>query len=166
MPSTVFLFAAPPIYPVLTRWTQGSSFAAIVRKMHGHAVFRQNSRSREYMAAAAAVEYPEFAVSQHIGPKDIATLDWSLVSRVVLLWPDSSGLGWRPIEQKVRTTLGTQTELVVLNGRRRKFALASAKQLYLRRFLEKSFLPDLLLTMGFFVLSPVLLAADLVRGRK
>jgi hypothetical protein len=144
----------------------GSPFAAIVRKMHGHAVFRQNARTREYMLSAAIAEYAEFPESRLIGPAELDTIQWADVSRLVLLWPDSNGLGWRPTEQKAQAVVGAHTEISVLNGRRRRFLLASAKQLYLRRFLEKSFLPDLALTVAFFVCSPFLLAADLVRGRK
>ena len=165
MPETLFLFDSPPIYPALTRWTKGTPLAATVLKMHSHEVFRQNSRTREYMMNAASAAFPGFSVSTVLGPEDLDGVDWSGVQRIVLLWPDSNGLGWRPVEQKVLRSVRPGTEVTVLNGRRRTFQLARAPQLYVRRFLEKSFLPDLLFTAGFFVATPFLLAADLIRGK-
>lgn len=71
MPETLFLFDSPPIYPALTRWTKGTPLAATVLKMHSHEVFRQNSRTREYMMNAASAAFPSFSVSTVLGPEDL-----------------------------------------------------------------------------------------------
>lgn len=98
---------------------------------------RSNPRSKEYMLKLLQEKFPGAEIVDLEQPRS--------PGRIILLYPDSIGLGWRKIEKKIAAQ--TQ-ELIVLNGRRRIFDLTSSthKQLLLRRFLEMTFLPEILLT--------------------
>jgi len=167
MARTVFLFHHPPVYPVLARLTTGVGLLnRVVSKLEAHEVFRQNARSREYMMNEARAAFPEFDPAAIIGPEGLGSVDWNSVNRLVLVWPDSNGLGWAPVEKRACALAAPGTEIVVLNGRRRQFRLADSKNLYLRRFLEKTFLADLAATTLFFIGTPFLLLIDAAKGKR
>jgi hypothetical protein len=86
---------------------------------------------------------------------------------VVLLYPDSIGLGFGPIERSVFAHKREWATVEVLNGRRRQFRLNAATRLglRLRRVLEWSMLLELLFVPVFVIVTPVLWAIDVVRGR-
>ena len=84
---------------------------------------------------------------------------------VVLLYSDAIGQGFGRIESVVRRR--SRVPVIVLNGRRRKFALDSRtrRALWLRRRVELWMLGELFALGFFLIVTPVLLAIDLARGR-
>ncbi|MBI1954644.1 MAG: glycine/betaine ABC transporter permease [Proteobacteria bacterium] len=114
----------------------------ILEKLHRVVCQRSNPRSKEYMLTLLKEKFPE---------AELVTLEQPRSSgKIILLYPDSIGLGWGKIEKRLRT----QTQnLTILNSRRRDFELTSSvrRQLLFRRFLEMTFLPELLL-MPFILL--------------
>lgn len=96
---------------------------------------------------------------------------WSVslegADRVVLLYPDPIGLGFGPVESEVRSTAPKAT-IEVLNGRRRNFALdaEASSALRWRRFLSYTMLPEFAMTAAFLLWTPVLLAVDVIRGKR
>ena len=86
---------------------------------------------------------------------------------VVLLFPDSIGLGFTPIERAVSAHKRDLANVVALNGRNRDFRLNAATRLglRLRRVLEWTMLPEMALLPVFVVATPLLWIFDAVRGR-
>lgn len=119
--------------------------------------FKANPRDASYMRALFAERYPDGTIG------DAATA--AAADRVVLLYPDATGLGWAPVE---RALLGGGAEVRVLNGRRRDFALdpATRRRLRLRRVAETALLGEALMTAAVVVATPFLLTWDLLRGRR
>ncbi len=110
---------------------------------------RSNPRSKDYMMELLHDKFPDAKLidlkKKHYGCK------------IILLYPDSIGIGFRKIESILKMY---NNEIIVLNGRKRVFALKPSvhKQLLLYRFLEITFLPEILIT-PFFVLYGVCIAA-------
>ena len=103
---------------------------------------RSNSRSKEYMLTLLREKFPGAELIDLEQPRP--------PGRIVLLYPDAIGLGWGKIEKRVK--IQTQ-HLTVLNGRKRVFDLIPSvhRKLLLHRFLEITFLPEILL-MPFILL--------------
>ncbi len=128
--------------------------------------YKANPRSEDYMRALMAERFPgaEWVRSDDPGLKSrVADAD-----RVVLLYPDSIGLGFMPIERLVLSHKSPLADVVVLNGRRREFRLNTATRLglRLRRLLEWTMLPEMLMLPIFIIATPVLWTVDAVRGRR
>ena len=128
--------------------------------------YKSNPRSAEYMRALQQERHPDAEwvdTAKHS--------DWidrlSGANTIVLLYPDSIGLGFGPLERSVFAHKLNWNAVVVLNGRRREFRLNGATRLglYMRRLLEWSMLPELLFLPVFVVVTPLLWAIDAVRGR-
>lgn len=128
--------------------------------------YKSNPRRAEYMRALLAEQFPEavwISTAEHH--------DWTEriaeASTVVLLYPDAIGLGFGSIERSVMAHKRAWAGVTVLNGRRRKFLLngATRRGLRLRRFLEWTMLPELLFLPVFVASTPLLWAADFIRGR-
>jgi len=168
MSGTLFIHKETSIYSQLDRFTSSVKFAnKIVRKLSAHAHYRRNPRTWEYMERAAAEAFDEFAHSRIIEPDQMSGIDWKPISKVVLIWHDANGLGWAQIEARALRYVTPDTRVFVINGRRRVFELKKhRKRLLLRRLLEKVFAMDLLATVMFVTLTPILLAVDLFRGGK
>ena len=92
---------------------------------------RSNPRSKEYMLQLLHEKFSGAELIDLGQPRS--------PGKIILLYPDSIGLGWRKIENRLKAQ--TQ-DLTVLNGRRRVFELTPSvhRQLLLRRFLEMTFL--------------------------
>jgi hypothetical protein len=84
---------------------------------------------------------------------------------VVLLYPDAIGLGFGTVERSLPAASGPP---IVLNGRRREFPLdrGTRRSLRVRRVLEWTMAPELVATVAFLVVTPVLLVLDWIRGRR
>lgn len=128
--------------------------------------YKANPRSEEYLRALLGERFPDakwLSVDEqsewreHIGEAD----------EIVLLYPDSIGLGFAALERKIRKSKKTWAGVTVLNGRRRQFRLTGATQLGLRmrRLLEWTMLPEMVFLLAFLVITPILWALDLARGR-
>lgn len=84
---------------------------------------------------------------------------------VVLLYPDAIGLGFSPLERRMRSL--RPASVTVLNGRHRRFAWDPAvrRALRLRRFLSWTMAGELAAGALIVATTPVLLIWDAVRGR-
>jgi len=160
----LFVFYDGPVYPRL-----GVPFRRVTRMLQIHLQYRRNSRSREYMYALAQQTFSDFNPREVLELRDsgkLAVATWESVRTIVLLWPDSNGLGWSPIENYLLRHKPAGMQIIVLNGRRRRFTLGREQLRFFRkrRFLEKSFALDLAATLAFFLFTPILLFWDLLRG--
>lgn len=128
--------------------------------------FRANPRGADYMRALFAERYPDakfVEVSREA--------EWWRAAEgareIVFLYPDSIGLGFLPLERRVRE-LAPAARLSALNGRRRTYRLDTRirRALRLRRFLEWTMLIEFGLGAALLTATPFLLAYDLARGRR
>ena len=87
---------------------------------------------------------------------------------IVLVYPDPIGLGFAPIERQVRSAKSPLAALRVLTGRRRTFLLSPSARFHLatRRLLTRFLVAELILGAFVLLATPVLAAADYVRGRR
>jgi hypothetical protein len=122
--------------------------------------FKANPRDEAYMRRLFAERYPEGT----LGTAD----DVGAAKRIVLLFPDAIGVGWTHVERRVTELGGGIVEVRVLNGRRRDFVLdrRTHRRLRLRRLLETTLGAEVIATVLFVVMTPPLLAWDLVQGRR
>jgi hypothetical protein len=118
---------------------------------------RANPRSFDYMKELFYGSYPEgeIVLLESIPLK---------VKRLVVLYPDSIGLGQSLMEFKLRKKY---TDIQVLNGRKRAFELTArvSLSLYIKRFLEMTFLCEIL-CMPFFLFYTISITfTDWLKGR-
>ena len=87
---------------------------------------------------------------------------------IVLLYPDAIGIGFYKIERQIFSIRSKGIAVWALNGRRRYFPLTPSNRmrLLLRRVLEKSLLPELLIAIVFSLVTPFFLLFDWSRGRR
>ena len=87
---------------------------------------------------------------------------------VVLLYQDSIGLGFWPLERKIRRLRKDWAAVRVLNGRRREFVLTPSviAALRFRRVLSRLLVGEALFTAAFVLATPVFLLHDVFRRRK
>ncbi len=121
-------------------------------------VNRANPRSEDYMKALFAEKFPDGIYLGDSFPEAAVPED-----RIVLLYADANGMGYGGIELKC--FFGHQVETI--NGRRRHVHLTYGHWalLMVKRFLEKSILPELIVTPFVFITAAVLWAGDALRGR-
>ena len=140
---------------------------SISRRLDNIRRYKQARRSPEYMRALAV---------ERAGP-DVAFVDVADISRpglldgterIFLLWDDAIGAGWGVADLKVMMKAAPSASVTVLNGRRRSFQLTpqALAGTWARRFVEATFLGELLFTIAFVVVSPFIVGLDLVRGRR
>jgi hypothetical protein len=129
--------------------------------------YKANPRSANYMRALlrryfADAEWLE--VDSH--------RDWiervRRAETIVLLYPDSIGLGFGSIERAIMKNKNRASRMHVINGRCRVFEFdrTTRGRLRLRRFLEWTMLPELLFLPAFVVATPLLWITDAIRGRR
>lgn len=118
---------------------------------------RANPRSKEYMLNLLHHKFP--------GAELIDLEQPCSPGKIILLYPDSIGLGWGKIENKFK--IQTQ-DITVLNGRKRVFQFTPSvrRMLLLRRFLEMTFLPEMLLTPFVLFYGAFVATKDKFRGFK
>ena len=123
-------------------------------------------RDREYMLALFSSHFPDCPLISMTDEKtpvpEIESAD-----NVVLLFPDSIGLDFGVIERSIASRWPAK-RLFALNGRRRFFRLDAPmrRRMAIRRFLEKSRIPEVGLSVVFIVATPFLALMDLVRGHR
>jgi len=120
--------------------------------------FKANPRDEAYMRELFAERYPDGRTG--------AVGDVPGADRVVLLFPDAIGVGWRSIEQQVAGASGV--EVRVLNGRCRDFVLdaPTRRRLAARRILETLLVGEAVAAALFLLTTPFLLGWDLLRGHR
>ncbi|GAJ46482.1 hypothetical protein HE1_00817 [Holospora elegans E1] len=129
----------------------------IPEKLYRVVCQRSNPRSKEYMINLLHENFPEAEL--------IELEQLHFPAKIILLYPDATGLGW----SKIETRLKTQTQdITVLNGRKRVFELtpSTRKTLLFRRFLEMTFLPEILLTPLILFYGISIAIKDKFRGCK
>lgn len=128
---------------------------------------KANPRDEAYMRALFAERYPraEF-VDADADPRWVERLRDA--DTVVLLYPDSTGLHFSPLESAIGKNKKLWATVRVLNGRRRDFVLSrhARRQLRRRRFVERAMLGEVGAILAFAALTPVFVAVDLLRGRR
>ena len=118
--------------------------------------YKANPRSAAYMRALQQEHFPD---AQWVDTQEQP--DWaSKISRadsIVLLYPDSIGLGFGAVERSVFARKPGPATVDVVNGRRRSFRLDPSTRagLRLRRILECSMLAEFLFVPVFIVVTPV-----------
>ncbi len=143
---------ASPRHP-LTLWWQAMRFKA-------------NPRSAAYMRERLAEAFPDARfVDVAAEPRWAEMLGGA--DAVVLLYPDSIGIGFGAIERRLRRAV-PGAAIRVLNGRRRVFALdgATRRRLRIRRALERSMVIECVLGALFLIATPILLGIDRARGSR
>ncbi len=116
---------------------------------------RSNPRSKEYMMALLEQEFPNTKlISIDNIPKD--------ATQIILLYSDSIGLGFSYIEG----SLIRKCKLLVLNGRRRQFALSIKMHALFcfKRFLEITFIPELFVAPFLLSIALLLASKDAISG--
>jgi hypothetical protein len=128
---------------------------------------KANPRSAAYMAKLFAERFPDGALVD----SDV-DLTWRRAvadaEQIVLLYPDSIGLGFANIERTVTETKRSSAVVSALTGRRRAFRLDMRTEtgLKFRRALEWSMAGEILAAAVFVVLTPPLLAFDWLAGHR
>ena len=125
-------------------------------KLHNVVSIRANARSKEYMLDLLHEYFPEARVDQMDVPCENA--------QIILLYPDSIGLGWSHLEKRLWKKF---QEVRVLNGRKRCFALTKhgRLKLVLRRFLEVTFLPEIVCAPFLLLYGTFLAIKDKIKGQ-
>jgi hypothetical protein len=115
---------------------------------------KANPRSPQYMRELFAERCPDGEISDDVPAR---------ADEIVLLYPDAIGLGFGAIERRLPPGVAVR----LLNGRRREFALdpPTRRALKRRRLLERAMLGELVALAAAAAVTPLLLVADLVRGR-
>jgi hypothetical protein len=127
--------------------------------------YKANPRSADYMRALLLRRFPDAEWIETTDPNWTGKL--SRADTVLLLYPDSIGLGFAPVERAVLAHKRDFANVAVLNGRGRDFRLNAAARLglRLRRVLEWTMLPEMAVLPVFIVATPLLWAFDAMRGR-
>lgn len=118
---------------------------------------RANPRAKEYMINVLCEKFPQAKlVDREMIPQS--------TKNVILLYPDSIGLGYGALEKKI---LGTFEVVTVLNGRKRLFLLTSGirRMLFLKRFLELTFFPEIIFAPFLLVMGASLAVKDKLMAR-
>lgn len=139
-----------------------------VAELYRRAVWaKANPRDEEYMRALFAERYPGGVFVDADGGED-----WRRevvdADTVVLLYPDSTGIGFSGLEREAARACKTWATLRALNGRRRDFVLSRAtrRELRRRRLIEKAMLGEAVAVLVFAAATPFFVASDLLRGRR
>jgi O-antigen/teichoic acid export membrane protein len=150
-------------------------FARAFHKLELGGRYRRNARSEAYMRDLAAevlgrhVELLDAEAGLLHEPRAGASAErLTAASTIVLLWPDATGYGWRPIERRVLALRRRGARVFVLSGRRRHFELTpmTLTSFRARRLLERLWLGEMVLAAVLLLAAPVLVAWDFARGRR
>lgn len=130
--------------------------------------FKSNPRTFEYMKDLAEEKLDNCEIINLKDPSELKNIDFDQYNEIVLLYPDSTGLGWQKIEAFMLNHVNEMKNIYMINGRRRKIVFNKVNLLSLRfrRFLERSLFGEILFTLFFIVVTPVLLIKDLINGKK
>jgi hypothetical protein len=160
------------VYPVLdrfVRWTGSNRLRGALQRLVLDSMSRRNPRSADYMVKLISDRHvgapPSVMSVAEVGATEAARI--AEARQVVLLWRDGIGAGWSHVERFVFRHTSSGASVRVLSGRRREFELTPSvrRSFLVRRFLEKSLLPEIVLTVLFVAASPFLVCWDMLRGR-
>ncbi len=128
--------------------------------------YKRNPRDERYMKDL--VESVFLNDYQWVEAKSLRSEILRKVEEIVMIWPDGNGYGWLWVEFRVFLWTDKNCKIMVLNGRRRYFQLTTQVWLayWLRCFLERFWIGELIFSLIFVVVSPVMAGWDLLKGRK
>jgi hypothetical protein len=151
-----------------------SEYSSWLRKWFLSQLFDRLSKASRYKRNPRDIQYMRALVTEFLG-QDIHWVKAKYLrpnivkeaDKIILLWPDGNGYGWFWVEFRVFAWRRGST-VMVLNGRRRYFQLTLKLWLAycLRRFLERFWIGEIVFSIIFLVVSPFLVAWDLLRGHK
>lgn len=123
------------------------------KKLHRVICERSNPRTKSYMTSLLKQHFLHAEICENLNIKLIAN------ATVVLLYQDAIGLGWSKLE---KLCLKHAQTVMVINGRRRKFQLtrSTRRKLLLRRFLEITFLLEMLTAPVLLLAGSILALTD------
>lgn len=129
--------------------------------------YKANPRDEAYMKSLFDSQYPGAPFVNVQQDNSWRALAGS-ADAIVLLYPDSIGFGFSRLEKEVWRLKTGWAEVRVLNGRRRDFLLnrTTLRALRARRWIEQLMLAEFLMTAIFVCVTPLLLMADFLRGRR
>jgi hypothetical protein len=161
-----------PAHPTLRRLTAALPLLRrFCDRFEADSTDRRNPRTHDYMVALVAETHgtePAAHIRTIASVDDLDPRELESADHVVLLWRDGNGSGWKAVEKYVLGHTRRGASVTVLNGRRREFALTPGvwRGYLVRRFLEKTFLPEAALFVLFWIVTPWLALWDLVRARR
>ncbi len=125
-------------------------------KLYHVVCHRAHPRSKEYMINVLSEKFPD-AMLVDLENIPVQT------QKLILLYPDTIGLGWYKIEKKLLPKI---KNLMILNGRKRLFVftLGVGYKLAMKRFLELSFLPEIIFLPFLLALGLILALKDKLMG--
>ncbi len=132
-----------------------------LKAMHSKA----NPRNESYMRELALEHYHDAMFLNYSIENNCSKL--KSASKIVLLYPDATGIGFNKIEKEVFSIVNNSSKVCVLNGRRRKFKLGKKERymLLVRRILEKTMFFEFVFIIVFLIVTPFFLIFDWIRGR-
>ena len=139
-----------------------------VAELYRRAVWaKANPRDEAYMRALFAERYPGGVFLNAGGGEDWRP-EAAAADTLVLLYPDSTGIGFSELEREASRVSKTWATLRALNGRRRDFVLSRAtlRELRRRRLIERTMLGEAAAVLLFAAATPFFVASDLLRGRR
>lgn len=157
--TTIGLYAAPV--------SRGANGGGVRGRLYAHYRSVLLPRDEAYMRALFESRYPG---GRFIDVDDDP--DWmgalADATTVVLLYPDPIGLGFSPLERRVRSALSPPAALRVLTGRRRSFLLSRSARghLAVRRFLTRFLVAEAVLGTVVLLVTPAFVLTDRLRGRR
>jgi hypothetical protein len=154
-------------YPWPEAYGKGPLRRRTLLELYRKAVWNKaNPRREEYMMRVFDARWPE---------GDYVNVDhdpqWRRrvpsAERVVLLYPDAIGLGFRPIESQI-LKMKPMSSVYVLNGRKREFRFTPSTRyaLYGRRVLERGMVGEAVAVVLFLIATPVLWVIDRIRRHR
>jgi hypothetical protein len=152
-----------------------SALGRALNKLARGSRYKRNARTPEYMRQLAAdvlgddcelVDAEGRLLNRRPGAAIAERI--AAASEVVLLWPDATGYGWRPIERRVFALRRRGARVFALSGRRRYFELTAGvlASFRARRVLERFWVGEVLLGTALLLAAPALVAWDFARGRR
>lgn len=127
--------------------------------------WKANPRDPEHMRRLVAEHWPEATV---VDADEAHGAVAEGADEIVLVYPDAIGLFCGRLERRLLHARSGHPPPTVLNGRGRRFTLdrATRRALLVRRALERTMLAEVAGMVALTAVTPILLAADLVRGRR
>ncbi len=128
--------------------------------------FKANPRKPDYMKKLFKEHFPD-GEFLNIDECDNWKQKLQNADRIVLLFPDATGLRSGTIRTAVTQSQPCDETPVVLNGRKRLFQLntETKRKLMVRRYLEKGMVFEFCALMVFVTVTPFITLYDWMRGR-
>jgi hypothetical protein len=151
-----------------TAFDAGHPAPAPLRTLQRAVDYKRNPRSREYMRALLAEEGGDWTLLEVERADEVPIDAVAAADRILLLWPDANGYGWRDIEARVLSARRPGVPIEVLNGRRRRFPLTPAmhRRFVARRAVQRLWLGETAFVAAGVVAGLPLMLWDAARGHR